>query len=210
MMALFGGVAKAPIAVMLMVAEMTGEFSMLVPAMVATSIAYLVTGDITIYESQVPVRAESPAHRGEYAFPLMTTITIGQAMRRNVVSVSPEDSIEVAEQRMVENEIRGLPVLADGRLVGIFTATDALRGRNGGSQRVEEIMTRRLQVAHPDESLHVALQRMTSYRISRLPVVDRLSPDDIVGIVSVRDVAVALDVEVRALASRTLDQRHSA
>src|ERR1700693_3960500 len=41
MMALFGGVAKAPIAVMLMVAEMTGQFSMLVPAMVASTIAYL-------------------------------------------------------------------------------------------------------------------------------------------------------------------------
>src|SRR5438105_14221651 len=35
MMALFGGVAKAPIAVMLMVAEMTGQFSLLVPAMFA-------------------------------------------------------------------------------------------------------------------------------------------------------------------------------
>ena len=44
MMALFGGVAKAPLAVMLMVAEMTGEFSMVVPAMIATGIAYLLTG----------------------------------------------------------------------------------------------------------------------------------------------------------------------
>ncbi len=55
--ALFGGIAKAPMAVMLMVAEMTGEFTMIVPAMIATSISYLITGNTTIYESQVPTRA---------------------------------------------------------------------------------------------------------------------------------------------------------
>ncbi len=65
--AFFGGIAKAPLAVILMVAEMTGEYSLIVPAMLATMVAYLVSGDISIYEKQVPTRLDSPAHRDDFA-----------------------------------------------------------------------------------------------------------------------------------------------
>ena len=53
MMALFGSVAHAPLAVMLMVAEMTGNLSMLAPAMVAVGLATFVVGETSIYRSQL-------------------------------------------------------------------------------------------------------------------------------------------------------------
>jgi len=63
MMALFAGVGRVPIAVILMVSEMTGTFALLVPSMVAAVISYFVTGSkYTIYKSQVTRRSESPAH----------------------------------------------------------------------------------------------------------------------------------------------------
>jgi CIC family chloride channel protein len=63
MMALFGSVAHAPLSVMLMVAEMTGNLSLLAPAMIAVAIATVLVGGTTIYRSQLPTRAEAPAHR---------------------------------------------------------------------------------------------------------------------------------------------------
>jgi CIC family chloride channel protein len=63
MMALFGGIAHAPLAVMLMVAEMTGNLSLLAPAMLAVGVSYLVVGNNTIYANQIYSRADSPAHR---------------------------------------------------------------------------------------------------------------------------------------------------
>lgn len=57
MMALLGGIAHAPIAVMLMVAEMTGNLSLLAPAMIAVSLSYLLVGKRTIYISQLETRA---------------------------------------------------------------------------------------------------------------------------------------------------------
>ncbi|MFI5179573.1 MAG: chloride channel protein, partial [Vicinamibacterales bacterium] len=200
MMALFGGVAKAPIAVMLMVAEMTGEFSMLVPAMIATGIAYLVAGDVSIYESQVATRADSPAHRAEYNVPLITAISVGDAMRRGVLTAVPGDSIEVAEGLMAEADVRGLAIIDGGRLAGVFTVSDALRAHRDEMRSVAEAMTTDLQVAYPDESLHVALLRMTSARISRLPVVERARPAHLLGMLAVRDVANALELELVAMA----------
>src|SRR3989440_12350372 len=79
MMALFGGIAHAPLAVMLMVAEMTGNLSMLAPAMIAVSLAYLIVGKTTIYRSQLESRAASPAHRFQFTFPLLSTLLVRQA-----------------------------------------------------------------------------------------------------------------------------------
>ncbi|ACU53977.1 Chloride channel core [Acidimicrobium ferrooxidans DSM 10331] len=64
MMAMFGGISRAPIAVMLMVAEMTGTIALLGPAMIAVAIAWLIVKavDDSIYRSQLPTRLdESPS-----------------------------------------------------------------------------------------------------------------------------------------------------
>jgi CIC family chloride channel protein len=202
MMALLGGAANAPLAVMIMVAEMTGEFSMLVPAMIAAGLAYIVSGDTTLYEEQRKTRADSPAHRAEYTIPLVQEISIGQSMRRTVVSTSRDTRIADAEQHMSDAGVRGVPVIEDGRLVGMFTRTDALRGARDGLATVGEVMSADVIVAHPSESLHTALLRMTRAGISRLPVVERDRPDRVIGIVSMRDLAAVLDLEVNALAAR--------
>ncbi len=204
MVALFGGVAKAPIAVVLMVAEMTGEFSMIVPAMIAVSIAYLVTGDIGIYENQVPTRADSPAHRAEYLVPLITSVRVRDAMRRGVLTAAPGDSIADIEQQMEERHVRSVPVLEHDRLVAMFTATDALRAHRLGGTLVSDAMTRAVLVAYPDESLHDALIRMSHANISRLPVVERDHADRVIGVIAIRDVAGAMDREVAALAEANL------
>ena len=199
MMALFGGVAKAPIAVMLMVAEMTGQFSLLVPAMFAATAAYLVSGSTGIYESQVPTRADSPAHRGEYTIPLLQMLTVAQSMRRQVVTASPDETLAAAEQRMSEHGLRGLPVIDGARLVGMFTATDALHARQQGVATVGEAMHRDLVLAYPADNLHTALQRMTRAGVSRLPVVEREAPDRLLGILTMRDLASAFDLGLEGL-----------
>lgn len=210
MVAVFGGVAKAPIAVVLMVAEMTGEFSMIVPAMIAVSIAYLVTGDIGIYENQVPTRADSPAHRAEYLVPLITSVRVRDAMRRGVLTAAPRDFIGDTELRMEEAGVRGVPVLDGDRLVAVFTATDALRAHRLGRTVVADVMTCGVLVAHPDESLHDVLSRMSNARISRLPVVEPDRPDQLIGVIAIRDVAAAMDREIAALAQMKLDLSQSA
>jgi CIC family chloride channel protein len=73
MMTFFGGISKAPLAVLVMVVEMAGSYSLLLPAMLSIFIAYVATGPTRLYAEQVPTRLESPAHRGEYALDLLGT-----------------------------------------------------------------------------------------------------------------------------------------
>jgi CBS domain-containing protein len=103
---------------------------------------------------------------------------------------------------MAEHGLRGLPVLAGTQLVGMFTATDALHARQQGLRTVQDVMATDLVLAYPSDSLHTALQRMARAGVSRLPVVEREQPARLVGILTTRDLAAALDLEVTSLAAR--------
>jgi len=199
MMALFGGVAKAPIAVILMVAEMTNEFSMIIPAMLATTIAYLVSADVRIYRSQVENRAQSPAHRGEFVIPLVQLVTVGDAMRTDFVALKSGMTVDEAATEMQVKGRKGFPVVDGGRLVGMFTATDAVRAEREGLRTVREAMTTQLQVALSGDSIHAALRKMSEARVSRLPVVDKHDRQRIIGMIDTADIALALDRQLLRL-----------
>jgi CIC family chloride channel protein len=72
MAAVFGGAARVPIATLLMVAEMTGGYQLLVPAGLAVMLSYILQVNLSrffkydsLYEAQVAGRADSPSHRAE-------------------------------------------------------------------------------------------------------------------------------------------------
>jgi len=62
MLSLFGGISKAPLAVLIMVNEMVGSYELMGPAMISIALSYFITGRATIYAEQVPDREHSPAH----------------------------------------------------------------------------------------------------------------------------------------------------
>jgi CIC family chloride channel protein len=176
MMALFAGVGRVPIAVILMVSEMTGTLSLLAPSMVAVVIAYFVTGPAhTIYRSQVPRRSDSPAHRGEYNVPLLTKIFVSDAMNRDALILSPNDTTANAYQIMLDRGFRGIPIVESEKAVGMVTMSDVLRvpREQMASTPLKSIMTQNLVVVYPDESLLDALNMMTDHGIGRLPVVSK-------------------------------------
>ena len=71
--AVFAGAAHVPVASLMMVTEMTGGYTLLVPAALAVMVSYLVQRRLgarfkyqSLYEAQVPTRADSPAHHSEH------------------------------------------------------------------------------------------------------------------------------------------------
>ncbi len=73
MASVFSGAARTPISTLIMVAEMTGGYGLIVPAMLANISSFIVQRSLThgrryptLYEAQVPTREDSPAHRGVF------------------------------------------------------------------------------------------------------------------------------------------------
>lgn len=194
MMALFGGIAHAPLAVMLMVAEMTGNLSMLAPAMIAVGIASILVGRSSIYTSQANTRADSPAHRLQMSVPLLATLAVSQAMEPLRVILSPSVLLGEAEHLLAEQTISGAPVLDQRSILrGVLTQRDIQKVplAERDQHQVGEAMTREVQVIHPDDTLDDALEHLTSQRLSWMPVVDieaSLEDRKVLGILSVTNI----------------------
>jgi chloride channel protein, CIC family len=199
MMALFAGVGRAPIAVILMVSEMTGNLTLLAPSMIAVVISYYLTGSkYTIYHNQVETKADSPAHRGEYNIPLMTKIFVRDAMTQNVVSVGENETVAEASRLMIDKGFKIFPVVSiDGNLTGVITMSDLWRipKEKSESTTVGNVMTQNVISIMSDDTLYEALRKMTTNGIGRLPVLDRLS-GKLVGILSRTDLFRAYEKQV--------------
>ena len=123
MIACFGSIAHAPLAVMLMVAEMTGSLEMLAPAMVAVGLASVVVGDATIYTSQLRNRTESPAHRFRFGLPLLASLPVTQAMRTPRLTVDAASSVREVLDALIALGLEGAPVRDEaGRFKGSVEA----------------------------------------------------------------------------------------
>jgi CIC family chloride channel protein len=192
MIALFGAIANAPIAVLIMVVEMMGNFSLLVPAMGGVGISYLITGGRTIYREQVPTKAQSEAHRHEYRDRVLEQIPVRDAMigKDQVITLSPDDPVRNARAFIDETAHTGFPVLDKGRLVGIITIGDVRRIQNGVglSSPVRDAMVRELIVVFPEDTIENAMKQMMIHNIHHLPVVEPDQPKQMIGLLTRTDI----------------------
>jgi len=205
MSAFVAGVAKAPIAAIVMVVEMSGSYNLLPALTLASAIAYYITGDKTIYIEQVPTRADSPAHRAEMRVDVLRSIKVEDAMipADKVVTVSPDNTVFEVLNLIEKTGHMGFPVLNKGELVGIITFEDVEKVpvEKRRFVKVSEVMTRNLVVTYPDETLEEALIKLTSRDIGRLPVVERNNEKKLIGLISRSDIMKAHAREISKLYS---------
>lgn len=104
-------------------------------------------------------------------------------------SVTPETTVFDAIRLMADKNIGALLVLADGKLVGIFTERDytrkiALQGKSSRETRVREVVTEKVVTVTPADSMEDCMKLMTENRVRHLPVV---AAGKVAGIVSIGD-----------------------
>jgi acetoin utilization protein AcuB len=126
-------------------------------------------------------------------------LLVKDSMTRQVVTLSPETTAAEALALCRERRIRHLPVLEEGRLVGIVSDRDLRSaapalgdpGRTEALQnlRISDVMTRDVVSARPDDPIEEAANAMRERRIGCLPVVE---DGALVGILTSSDVMEAL------------------
>src|SRR5271165_921177 len=78
----FAGVSKTPLTSIVMVSEMTGSYSLLVPLMLACGLNMALSRRWTIYEEQVTSPIDSPAHQGDFVVDVLDRIQVGDVAIR--------------------------------------------------------------------------------------------------------------------------------
>ena len=95
-------------------------------------------------------------------------------MIKELITISPDEKIALADLIMTRHSIGGLPVVDGERLVGIITQRDIMLARNYeiGGLKAGELMTRDPITVTPDTSLREVVDTMLENKIERLPVVE--------------------------------------
>ncbi|HQW50429.1 MAG TPA: TrkA C-terminal domain-containing protein, partial [Tepidiformaceae bacterium] len=182
MTAMFGSIAHAPLAMLLMVAEMTGNLSLLGPAMIAVAVATLLVGDESIYRSQVATRADSPAHRHRFAFPLLTALPAGRAAVP-VPMVDPAATADEIRQALDAARAQQAIVRREDGSLGEVLAADL---REASTASTAESLSRPLPVSvQADWPLDRALDLLNENDRRWLPVVDGPG-GEVLGIIDTR------------------------
>lgn len=187
MMALFGSIAHAPLAVMLMVAEMTDNLAMLAPAMIAVGLATLVVGDRSMYRSQLRSRVDSPAHRFRLAMPLMASIPAGDAAHQPRLVFRSGTRVASARVRFADVDVPGAPVVDEGGVFrGVVTRASVEAARPDAE--VGGLTDDAAAVVSADDGLDDALGTLADHHARWAPVV---ADGRLVGVLSARDVMTA-------------------
>lgn len=112
-------------------------------------------------------------------------------MTATVDSIQSTDSIANAARRMAEDDVGTLPILSDGKLVGIVTDRDiAVRGVAAGispQAPIRRVMSENVATCSPDDDIETVLALMSREQIRRMPVCN--NREQVVGIVALADMA---------------------
>src|ERR1041384_3286051 len=191
------GIVRAPVTSIIIIFEMTNNYSIILPLMVANIISYALATRISpvpIYDALLMQDGVRLPHTERHA---LKQLPVSAAMTRNVTTVRGDLSVVEAFRHVqsLPRHHHAYPVVEDGgRLAGLFTFNDLKRAMAEGTGKclLSEVAKKAIIHVNPHQTLDVALIKLGRNGISQLPVVSRRDPTRLLGIVTMHDVAEAL------------------
>jgi len=120
---------------------------------------------------------------------MKTGVSIGDAMTQDPIKIGPEETIVEASKLMLKKRVGSLLVMKGKKLAGLITEKDVVRviarGFDPKKLKVEEIMTKKIHTAKPDDDLYKAVKHMKKNKVKKLPVVYK---GNLVGMLTLNDV----------------------
>jgi chloride channel protein, CIC family len=195
--AVFAGIVRAPMTSVLMIFEMTQDYAVIVPLMIANLVSLFVASRLQhepIYEA---LAVQDGIH-------LPTAETLRRRGRHQVVEIMQsasqllpsETTVREAWERVHSSESRAWLVSDRRGIVGVISFSLLERALAEGEDKELGRLVDPLAFphVHPDQGLDLALERMGANQIEILPVVSRADVHKLEGIVTLADVLDAYGV----------------
>lgn len=190
--AYFAAVTRAPFTSILIVFELTRNYSIILPLMIANIISYVISSRFhegSVYENiseqngiHLPTREDNE---------ILESLNVEDAMSREVISLNAGLSVKDALKGVIKgSNISGFPVLKNGMLIGMVSTNEIgqMYAKGEAEKLIEDIAEKKIISIYPDQSLFVAFHKLKRYQISRLPVVSRLNDRRIIGIITAENI----------------------
>ena len=198
--------------------ELTHDINMVLPLLVAVTVAY----GFTVLTLRRSILTEKIARRGyhlsrEYAVDPLEILFVREVMRTSIVALPVDAAYDTLSHSLHGDSSRRrqhlYPVIGhDQELVGVVTRNElqavADTAPDDGVAPLAAILETRPIVAYPDESLRVVVYRMAETGLTRFPVLDRVHRR-LVGMIALTDLLKArgLNLEAEQRRERVLGAR---
>jgi CIC family chloride channel protein len=191
----FAAAAKTPFSTLVIVSEMTGGYGLLLPTLWVCTVAFLLSDEQSIYQSQVASPAMSPAHKGDYVRAVLAGLDVRQFMIpvESVPTLAPNDLLSTVLTRLADSDYQALPVAnGKGRLLGVVSLEEvhpASRAPQLDAFVVAcDLMRTEVNPLHPEDPLDRAAELFAENNLEALPVVSG-ADSCLVGMVRRSDIA---------------------
>lgn len=185
--AYFVTVIRAPFTSILMVFELTQDYKIILPVMIANVTAYFISGRFdkgSIYE-QISEQdgIHLPSHEDNE---ILDNLKIEEAMRKDPISLDSQLTLKEAIEITKQWKFSGYPLTKNKLMCGMVSINDIKANIAKGNEdfKLEDISEKKIISVYPDQSLLVALHKLRRFHVSRLPVVSRINDKKIVGMVT--------------------------
>lgn len=202
MAAVFAGATRAPITAIIMLFEMTRDYNIILPLMIAVVISTVISRGLnreTIYTLKL-VRRGVDIHQLGQASPLRE-ITVEEAMTRDFPTVRRTMPVSELVTELQSTGHHGFPVVdEDGDFIGVVTLADVEAAMSKGDfsdLTVDDIASKSVIVAYPDEYVHDVFVKLGTREVGRVPVVKRSNPKRLLGVLQRHDVLTAYAKAIR-------------
>jgi chloride channel protein, CIC family len=210
MAATFGAATRATFAAIVFLFEITRDYKMILPLMLAGVIADLVASAV-LEESLLTEKLARRGLRvrGDYEVDILRTMFVRQVMTTDVATLPADITLHEARLHFDEAPHGAYPVVdPEGKLVAICTRSTVVRSADSPSTPLTDIADEDVVTALPSDTLLFSLHRMLDEGVEALPVVD--DDDHLVGICTRTDILRArrhqLELEEREPSSLRLPQ----
>ncbi len=194
MAAVFSGAARAPITAVLIVFEMSNDYRLILPLMLATVISTLLAEHLfpwSIYTLKLKLKGITLQLGRDVD--VLQGVTVDEIMSP-AKTVDANMTVSELVDLLAITHSHGFAVVDEANhFQGVVTVTDvdrALASHIPEDATVKQIATPsdKVQVAYPDETIDVILTRMSVRGLGRLPVLNREKPEDLVGMIRRQDI----------------------
>jgi CIC family chloride channel protein len=201
MAAVLAGTVRAPLTAILLLFEMTGDYRIILPLIFAVAVSLVISSKLqpdSVYEmglAQHGIRLD----RGR-DIEVMSELKVSEIMETGVETLPESIESKTAGNILVKSRFNSLPVLDEnGYLAGVLSLADIEGSEDTG---IKKIYTRSIETVYPDESLHIALRHMSQRDLGMLPVVNRLNPRELLGVLRRKDIIHAYNVALTRRAAK--------
>jgi chloride channel protein, CIC family len=201
--AAFAGIIRTPMTSVVLVFEVTRDYTIIVPLMIANLVSYFISKKLqseTLYEEMAQQDGIHLPVAGSRLRP--DARLVGQVMHDPEEVLEASLTVEEASTIAARSNLGTWPVMDKGMLLGLMSS-DMLRrlqeaGR-GALQLTEEVdASSSFPHLHSDHSLDLALQRMGDSGLRVLPVVSRFNLHEMLGILYLSDILNAYRVAIQS------------